>query len=170
MPRVRRTTTLLLLWAVVMIAVASASGCYGRNCEGEVAYYGRVPGEGRMASPDEWESMAFDAKWLPFPRQRVWVFEMKDLGLRTPFKIDVYLSAQENPVAENGNLTPGGGNLTEISGVGPGRMTVKNGTCADYYLRVVAEASPLPPAPGAPPIADSGPDSGADAGDAEAGP
>lgn len=164
----RRSTTLVLLWAIVMIAVVSASGCYGRNCEGSVDYFGRNPGEGRMASPDEWESMAFDAKWLPFPRQRVWVFEMKDLGLRTPFKVDVYLSAQENPVGENGNLTPGGGNLTEISGIGPGKMTVKNGTCADYYLRVVAEASPAPGTPATTP-----PDAGApalDAGDAEAGP
>lgn len=165
----RRTTALVLLWVIVMVAVAAASGCYGRNCEGETTYFGRTAGEGRMASPDEWESMAFDAKWLPFPRQRVWVFEMKDLGLRTPFKVDVYLSAQENPVSENGNLTPGGGNLTEISGIGPGRMTVKNGTCADYYLRVVAEASPAPSGSPSTTPADAGTSTDA-ASDADAGP
>ena len=140
----RRTTALVLLWVIVMIAVAAASGCYGRNCEGEVTYFGRNLGEGRMANADEWESMPYDSKWLPFPRQRVWGLVMKDMGLRTPFKIDVSLSAQENPIAENGNFVPGGGNLTEISGVGPGTMTVKNGTCADYYLRVTAEARPVP--------------------------
>lgn len=159
----RRTTALVLLWVIVMTAVLAASGCYGRNCEGEVTYFGRVAGEGRMVSPDDWESMTWNEKWLPFPRQRVWVIEMKELGPRTPFKINVYLSAQENPGAEDGNLTQGGGNLTEISGIRPGTMTVKNGTCADYYLRVTAEASPLPPAPTASTATDAG-TSDADAG------
>ncbi|MBS2020087.1 MAG: hypothetical protein JST00_44920 [Deltaproteobacteria bacterium] len=168
-----KATMLVALWAIVMIAVVSASGCYGRNCEGDVVTYGRNLGEGRMVSADKWESMPFDAKWLPFPRQRVWVFEMKDLGLRTPFDVNVYLSAQEDFVAEDGNFTPGGGNLTEISGIGPGRMTVKNGTCADYYLRVVAEASPQPPSstPATPGDAGTTTDAASgDAGDAEAGP
>lgn len=166
----RRTTALVLLWVIVMIAVATASGCYGRNCEGETTYFGRVVGEGRMASPDKWESMPYNAKWLPFPRQRVWVIEMKDLGLRTPFDIDVELSAQENPIGEGGNLTKGGGNLTEISGIGPGAVTVKNGTCADYYLRVTAEASPVPSGATTSTATDAG-TSDADSGaDADAGP
>ncbi len=153
--RMRSVMLLVAVWSTVMGAVALVPGCYGRNCEGETAAYGRVPGEGRMVAPDAWESNPIDGKWLPFPRQRSWVFEMRDLGQRTPYLPEVFISGNENPSAENGNFTLAGGNLAEVSSVGPGRMTVKNDTCADYFVRVVAHAPPNPPVV-TPPIGDAG--------------
>jgi hypothetical protein len=70
---------------------------------------------------------------------------MRDLGDRTPYLVDTFISAEPNPHAANGNWTLGSGNLSEQSGVGPGTIAVKNNTCADYFIRIVAHASPRPP-------------------------
>jgi hypothetical protein len=168
----KRTFAFVALWGVVMGALGWMSGCYGRNCEGETTFFGRKVGEGRLVAPDTWETSPTNSKWLPFPQQRVWVFETTDLGSRVPYDIDVFVSAAEDPVAENSNFVQAGGNLAEISGVGEGRFVVKNGTCADYFVRVVARAAPQ--APPAPPVstADASADAGdaGDGGDAEAGP
>jgi len=146
-----------------MIAVSFASGCYGHNCDGDVQVYGRNSGEGRLLSADLWESSPIDGAWLSFPKQRVWIFEINDIGDREPQIITPYVSAQENPSGEGANFTTAAGNLAEISSVQKGRMVVKNGTCADYFLRVVVLAAPNPPPAPTPVVADAG-------GDAEAGP
>ncbi|MBX3191779.1 MAG: hypothetical protein KF819_32615 [Labilithrix sp.] len=159
---------LVALWATVMLGVGLASGCYGRNCEGEVLAFGSKPGEGRLINADTWASGPMDGRWLPFPRQRVWVFDLKDLGDRIPQFPMPFVSAQEDPVLLDGNFTVGAGNIAEISAVGPGRIAVRNGTCADYYLYLVVTASPLPGATssGAVPEADAS----TDAASADAGP
>ena len=134
---------MVALWIVVMVAVASASGCYGHNCDGSLLVYGREPGEGRLLSADLWESNPIDGVWLDFPRQRVWVFDLHDLGDRIPQVIVPYVSAQADPNHEaGGNFTVAAGNLAEISGVQNNQVVIHNGTCADYFLRVTVEAAP----------------------------
>ena len=113
----KRVFAVVGLWIVVMVALASASGCYGRNCEGSVLTYGRDPGEGRLLSADLWESSPVDGVWLDFPKQRVWIFDLHDLGDRVPQVIIPYVSAQADPTKEpGGNFTIAAGNLAEISG------------------------------------------------------
>ncbi len=176
-PHARRAIAVIALWVIVMGAVAFASGCFGHNCDGDVQVYGRSPGEGQLLGADTWESSAIDGDWIPFTRQRVWIFEMRGLGDRLPGEIQPYISADKNPVRD-GNWTIGAGNLAEQSGAGPGRIVIKNNTCADYYIRLVVVASPRPPTssvPDASAPADAdmkGASAPADAstGDAEAGP
>jgi hypothetical protein len=59
-----------------------------------------------------------------------------------------------------------GGNLSELSGVGPNRFVLRNGTCAEYFVRVVVEVPPKPTqiAPGSPGEVDASAEAG-DAGD-----
>lgn len=154
--RPARATALVVLWSVVMLSVVLASGCYGRNCEGDVAFFGRTPGEGRLVSEDTWESGPINGRWLPFPRQRLWFFDLHELGDRELVDIRPFVSAQSDPFRESGNFTVGSGNLTEISGADRGRVAVKNGTCADYYLRLVVVATPRPSEPETPTIVDAG--------------
>ena len=160
----RRVVAIVALWTIVMVAVSFASGCYGHNCDGDVQIFGRNAGEGRLLSPDVWESSPIDGVWIPFPRQRAWVFEIHEFGDRVPFEVSPYVSAQADPNHEpGGNFTNGAGNLAEISGIDKGHVVVRNGTCADYFLRVVVEAAPRPPTASIPETTDAG-------GDAEAGP
>jgi len=142
-----RVGALVALWGAVVCAFASMSGCYGRNCEGDVQDWGNNPGEGSLVDENTWQSTPIDGKWLHYPMQRAWIFAARDLGDRTPYEISVMVSAQEDPVHE-GSAAPAAGNLAEISGIVGGQFVVKNGTCAEYFVRVVARASPRPgPAP-----------------------
>lgn len=134
-----------MLWLSISAAALFAPGCYGRNCEGGVETYGADPGQGRMLDEDTWESSPQDGKWLWFPRQRTFVFDIRALSGRTPQIILPYLSAVAEP-SKTGNFTPGGGNLTLLSGARPNGINVTNDTCSDYYLRLVVSAAPLPPA------------------------
>ncbi len=149
----RRTLALVALWGIVMGAVSFGAGCYGHNCDGDQLVWGRNPGEGRLINADTWESGPIDGVWLAFPHQRVWVFDLHDLGDRTPDFPLPYVSAEEDPLHRNSNFTVGAGNIVEMSGADKGRITLKNGTCADYYVRLVVQVTPRPPTT----TADAGP-------------
>lgn len=154
----KRVVVLAALWASVTLGLAALAGCYGNICDPSFVRYGRASGEGRLLDEDTWESNAVEGQWLPFPRQRAYEMDLSALGDRTPQLILPYISAEPNGASH----TIGAGNLAELSGVGLGRATVKNGTCADYYLRLVVVAPPKPPAPAATaqPSADAGSDGG----------
>jgi hypothetical protein len=166
-----RVVAVVALWAVVVGATSFAAGCYGHNCDGSVETFGQNTSEGRLLSADLWESGPVDGVWLDFPRQRVWVFDLTTLGNdRVPQLVVPYVSAQVDPVHEGGNWTIAAGNLAEQSNVANGQVVIKNGTCADYYLRVVVQAAPrpagasVPSPPSADADADASVDAGADAG------
>lgn len=177
----RRAIVLAAVWASVTAAIAIVPGCYGRNCDGSTENFGDKPGEGRMIDEDTWESAPIDGKWLFYPGARIYFFNVPALGDRKPYDIRAYLSPVEDPNVFHperppNNFTLGGGNLTELSGVDRNRFVVRNGTCADYWMRVVVNLEPRPPAATTPPSTvdggnDAGTDASSDAGtDAEAGP
>jgi hypothetical protein len=175
-PSRRRLVALAGLWLAVSGAVLLAPGCYGRNCEGDVLTFGAEMGQGRMVNDTTWESNNQTERWIPFPAQRYYVFDIRALGGRTPDIILPYLSAQEEP-AKGGNFTLGGGNLTLLTNASPNRIDVKNDSCSDYFLRLVVSVPPLPPpttADASIGLADASVSDAAtrsnDAGDAEAGP
>ena len=158
----RRVAAIVALWAVVMISVSFASGCYGHNCDGNALVFGHNPGEGRMLSADLWESNPVDGIWLDFPRQRAWIFDLHELGDRIPQVITPYVSAQTDPLHEpGGNFTIGAGNIAQISAVTTNQVVVQNGTCADYFLRVTVQAAPRAPSSSSSSSSPPSPDSGA---------
>lgn len=161
----RRGLALFALWGVATATIVAVQGCYGNNCGGGISSYGRGPGEGRMLDENTWESSPEDGVWLGFPGDHLYFFEVPQLGDRKPMVILPYISPVKNPnVADPSrppsNFTLGGGNLSEISGIDKNRFNIHNGTCADYFLRVVVMVEPRPPQPPAPV------DAGADASDA----
>jgi hypothetical protein len=84
-----------------------------------------------------WQSSELGARWLDFPGERTYVFDLpaafKDLQLET---IDAYVASDGNAQA---NFAGTAGQLAEYS-IGPNTVTVLNATCAEYflYVRVVA--------------------------------
>jgi len=149
------------LWLSISAGALAAPGCYGRNCEGGLEVYGVDTSEGRMIDENTWESGPIDGTWLPYPRQRFYVFEIPELGGRKPYSPEPYISASPEPM-KNGNFILGSGNIATMSGAGPNRVNIHNDSCSDFYLRLVLHVPPLPPAV---PAADDG---GADAGTADA--
>lgn len=133
------------LWAVVTGGALLAPGCYGRNCEGDIVRYGSEPGQGKMIDENTWESSPIDGDWLAYTHQRSYQFDIPALGGRTPTLVMPFLSPAQNPVKEAQSSTPGGGNLTEIYFTRPNGVDIKNGTCADYYMRVYIVVPPFPP-------------------------
>ena len=130
------------LWLAVMGGVGSFTSCYGHNCDGSTAFYGRNPGEGEMVGPDVWESSPEDGDAIPYTRERTWFFEVPALLDRKIVLVVPYVRAEQNVATTGGNETLGSGNLAEVSGVSAGRFAVHNDTCADYFIRVVAILAP----------------------------
>lgn len=150
----RRVVALGALWAVATGAIVAIQGCYGRVCEGSVAFFGGAPGEGRMIDENTWESVPIDGQWLHFPGARIYAFDIPQLGGRAPGVILPYLSPSPEPLKTGQSFTLGSGNIAELYNVRGDHVEVRNGTCAEYYLRLVVEADPFPP----PPPSDAGTD------------
>jgi hypothetical protein len=143
-PPRRRLVAFSVLWLSIGGAALVAPGCYGRNCEdGPGKTFGVDPGQGRMLDANTWESAAFTEKWLWFPRQRTYTFDVSALGGRTPSLIVPYISATPEP--NQSNSTVGSGNGVVFVNVRPNGLDVKNDTCSDYYLRLYLQVPPLPP-------------------------
>ena len=167
----RRVLCFGALWLAVSAGVLFAPACYNRNCDPSNESFGADAGEGVMLTPDMWVSGPIEGPWLYFPRQRIYFFNVPALGGRTPQNYNAFVSANPQPGKAGADFTQGAGNIVLFSGFGPNAINVKNDTCSDYYLHLVLEANPLPPAV----INTTDPDAGiidaatADA-DAEAGP
>lgn len=163
-----------MLWIAISGAALVAPACYPRNCDGGMVTFGADPGQGRMVSPDLWESTGQSENWLWFPRQRAYVFVVPAWEGRTPWAVIPYVSAQERP--QGSNYVIGAGNITLLSATEANRVNVTNDTCSDYYLRLAVTFAPQPDesdggTPATPELDASSTDAAADdAGDAEAGP
>jgi hypothetical protein len=142
----------LSLWCAVATVVFAAPGCYGENCNGGFESFADDPGEGHMVSDTMWESNANGEKWLHFPRQRWYSFNIPALAGRTPFQVVPYLSANEFQNQPQANQVIGAGNIATIFNVRPNGVDVINDTCSDYYLRLTIVVAPAPPAPPPPPV------------------
>lgn len=123
-----------------------AHGCTDLRCEGSYVAYGRGENEGAAVGPTSWESTPFEGKWLDFSHERLITFELQEkVGNRRIISVTPYISASDIPSQNNGNFTVASGNLAVIQVVAPGWFTVRNDTCADYYVRVVVELEPEAP-------------------------
>lgn len=143
----RRLAVLAGLWILVSGAIFSMQGCYGRICEPSLQFFGTKAGEGRMIDENTWESAPVDGPWLHFPGARTWVFDIPALGGRKPDVVIPYVSAVAEHTKSGQSSTIGSGNIAELYGTSLDHVDVRNGTCAEYYLRVVVVAAPFPPQP-----------------------
>lgn len=159
-----------VLWLLAAGVVFTVPGCYGENCVGSAEVFGVDAGQGRMVSETQWESNAPDEAWLPFPRQRGYIFDIRALGGRTPGKPTPYLSANQFQTEPGANFVIGAGNIATMQNARPNGIDVRNDTCSDFYLRLVIDVPPLPPTATTNEVEAGVPaDAGADA-DADAGP
>ncbi len=134
-------------------------GCLTDACKGGVTSFGDAPGQGSFIDENTWQSVAVDADWLPFPHQTRIDFK-HPLG-RAPYEVLVWISAEQRPVERPGaNFTLAGGDVATISAQRADTVSVYNGTCADYYVRILARAPAWPKADASPEPSEGGVDGG----------
>jgi hypothetical protein len=133
------------------VFLSGNEACATRECVGglpTIEYYG-----GGLVDPDTWESAPVAGPWLHYPPASVVQVEIPQFANREVGLITAYLSGSPTPLNAN-NFAEASGNLaqfplvTTTCGSGPNvgesvlRILVQNGTCADYYIRVVVTAGP----------------------------
>lgn len=171
-PRVARSTFSVAFRALALPVVCGGilvgtllanEGCLTDACKGGVTSFGDAPGQGSFIDENTWQSVAVDADWLRFPHQTRIDFK-HPLG-RAPYEVLVWISAEQRPVERPGaNFTLAGGDVATISAQRADTISVYNGTCADYYVRILARAAAWPK-----PDASAEPEGGVDGGLLEGG-
>ncbi len=123
---------------------ALITGCFADDC----GYTNEeVPSiRGHFIDADTWESVAVDGVWDSFGGSKEMIY-WPDFGGRVPYDWSVNLSVSDTPVADGNWISDAAGNIALIRSPLPNRFAIYNGTCSQYYVRVVIRAKPFPPAP-----------------------
>ncbi len=141
------------------IFLSGNEACATRECLPSDTIFYTTGGD--YPDPDTWESTPIDGNWVHYaPASSIYI-EIPQFAYRDVINTTAYLSGSPTPnvvpppnVGAN-NYAEASGNLAEfiqIHTVTSGRspnvnepvlaLTVSNGTCADYYIRVVVTAGP----------------------------
>jgi hypothetical protein len=130
-----------LLAALIVLAPALAWSC-STPCETTesdpaVEFHG-----GKRVSDTMYETSAWDGDFLHFPPGRRFKL-FHELG-QAP-SVQSYVAFTERPLATENNVSESAGNQVLIEAATAEYVQVRNDTCAEYYLRVVAT---IPNGPG----------------------
>jgi hypothetical protein len=144
-------------------AVPAATGCTTHQCDQSCIQFGEFGGAlnancaagnpdsagnprpiGAVSQKDGdlvWESSSMSGPWLDFPGGRTYIFFWPPAfaGL-TPYELHAYVSTSQNGADSQFVVDPG--YVSTFSGANGLGVTVFNGACAEYFLRVEARASP----------------------------
>jgi len=121
--------------ALAPVGAVALAGCGSCDTTGQtpISYRDGTTNDSRT----HYESSRIDAEYLHFPAGRVYDLE-HDLRA-APFSVTAYLSFAPNP--SDGGFAESAGNQA-IFNADDSVVRVRNDTCAEFYLRVVAEADP----------------------------
>lgn len=125
--------------ALVASCVLASAGCsqFGPACD--TSDEGNKPDiyQGGTVSNETYMSSPWTGKLLRFEGGKRYVLEHK-MGC-TPRSVQMYESFQEMGLG-SGTLAPCAGNMCELQRVDQIGIHVKNDTCSDFYLLVVASS------------------------------
>lgn len=134
---------LALVATCAALGVASA-GCNDIGpaiCDRSVGANPYVDYKGGSTTNGIYQSAPFDGELLYFPGGMHYALH-HGLG-RAPLWVQTYLSFEQFGT-NGGPVSIVGGNEVEIAGVDEDTVKVDNGSCAEYWLLVVAGTSPKP--------------------------
>jgi hypothetical protein len=119
------------------LTVSAVAGClaFGCNPPCETSDSEAVTYDGGTTSSGSYESSPIDGQYLHFPGGRRYSLR-HTLGF-TPQIVNVYVAFEEFPLKEN-NISPAAGNQAVIEIVDANVVQVRNDTCDDLYMRLVA--------------------------------
>ena len=126
------------LLGLALLAVSLASGC-GNECKTDdpdvdVRY------DGGTLAGGVYQTSGWEGPFLHFPPGRRFVL-LHGLG-STPADVQIYLSFSSQGLDPDAgrNLAPSAGNQAVIEAVTANEIQVRNDSCSEFYLRVVATA------------------------------
>ena len=142
----------LLAAAGLALFLTGSEACTTRDCIGTL----HDAPDGELVGPDTWESSPITGTWVHYGPQDALQVQIPAFANRTVVDTQVFLSPAPQPEDSVGdNYAEASGNLAEFQyvGTGPGAgdfvgepvlgFRVLNGTCADYYARVLVVVAPL---------------------------
>jgi hypothetical protein len=139
---------IFLLGAVASAAAAAASGCDivtsvgPRTCDREEEDNPPVPYRGGTVDGGIYQSSPWDKDLIWFPGGMQVRFE-HGLGAM-PRSWTAYLSFEPNGTQGGGSMAPAAGNQVELVEMDDEALTVRNSSCAEYYLLVTAQVTAAP--------------------------
>ena len=127
--------------ALLVLTTIPSAGCFDRSCED--TFVERPAGSGRLLDRDTWESNPIDAEWIDYGPRRTIFFRWPEFGGRRPDLLLPYISSSPTPLSPtNGDtFTLAGGDLATFTNVTADGVFVRNNTCAQYYVRLVASSA-----------------------------
>ena len=126
--------------AIASQSAIPATGCTTHQCD--ASYTALPPGGTVTAAGDTliWESAPLAGPWVDFPGAKTLSFAFPaPFAGNQPSTVTAYESADPN--TPQNNFVQATGFNAEFSNVTPDGLTVTNGTCAEYSLRIVAVAT-----------------------------
>ena len=136
MPPPARLPRLVLLPAFLLGLLSVPSCDCGREGGDPVVYAG-----GDTTGP-RYVSSELYGTWLHFPAGRR--YQLLHELPEPPSDVLVYLAFREDALREDdaGNISPSSGNAALVEAVEDDYIQVRNDTCSEYWVRVVAEVAP----------------------------
>jgi hypothetical protein len=142
-----RTVAAVLLMLVPEVLMA----CDTHDCDASSIDGGRGMVLNPGGDPVIWQSAPAEGPWLDFPGEATVTFTYPE-GFGSPWQWWVFVSTEPYQGPGGGTSTEATGQLGAVTSVTNGGITVTNASCAEYYVRVVAEMLPT----GASPSRDAG--------------
>ena len=99
-----------------------------------------MPYKGGNTLGTNYEKADWHGRWLYWPGGAFYEIH-HNLG-QVPAAVDFWLSFDEYGIKNGDSATHAAGNQVELKAVDEWTITVVNGSCSDYYLRVVASIGP----------------------------
>ncbi len=132
---------LLCAIATTVSAIAAAplgAGCQTHQCDDSFAVFE----SGATIDSTTWETTQIDQPWIDFPGARDYELRFSQFANRRVVSIEPYVSFAREPNRNLDDFTLASGDIAELHEVGNGTVKVRNGTCADLFLRVVVRFAP----------------------------
>lgn len=122
----------LSVWSALVVAVVACSPPCETTDADPVTFADGCNPDGRT-----YQTSAFDAPYLHFPAGRV--FDLNHYLGRMPVEYAIFLGFSEYPLRD-GNISESAGNQAVVEVVSENIIRVRNDTCSESWLRLVAHA------------------------------
>ena len=131
-----------VLAALSMFGVAIAAGSWGSGCGPACPATERVVDEGQRwtaGSTRYYQTSGADGPFLPFEGATL-LHLRHGLG-RIPDNVQIMLSFDEHPLGSGGGYTYAAGNQAKVLRQDENEVSIRNDSCASYWIRVSMQAS-----------------------------